>query len=87
MKVDIDFLISFMKKYTNPDSFNDEIGEQEDAAAASSTSTSTTGGKNNPTTWSQIVGSKLSRSGPANPISNAKYPDRVKRDGPANQLL
>ena len=78
MRVDIDYLISLMEKYTTSNN-KSEIGEQ-DAAGG----TTGGGGKNNVTTWSGIVGSKLTR-GPANPISNAKRPDRVTR-GPANQL-
>ena len=80
MRVDIDYLINLMEKYTTS---NNKFEIEEDEAAGGSTGGS--GGKNNVTTWSGIVGSKLTR-GPANPISNEKRPDRVKRDGPANQL-
>jgi len=78
MRIDVDYLIRLMEKYTTS---NDKTEiEEEDAPAGGST-----GGGSNVTTWSGIVGSKLTR-GPANPISNEKRPDRVKRDGPANQL-
>lgn len=77
MRVDVDYLIHLMEKYTTPKN-KLEIEEQDAAAGGGGT-------KNNVTTWSGIVGSKLTR-GPANPISNEKRPDRVKRDGPANQL-
>ena len=80
MRIDVDYLIRLMEKYTTS---NDKTEIEEDDAAASSTGGS--GGGSNVTTWSGIVGSKLTR-GPANPISNEKRPDRVKRDGPANQL-
>ena len=81
MKVDVDFLISLMKKYTTSDS-TEELGEQD--AAASTTSTSGGGGKNNVTTWSQIVGANLKR-GKANPLGNTKWESGLTR-GPANQL-
>ena len=81
MRVDVDYLIRLMEKYTT--SNNKSEIEEDDATAGGSTGGS--GGGNNVTTWSGIVGSKLTR-GPANPISNEKRPDRVKRDGPANQL-
>lgn len=74
MRIDVDYLISLMERYTT-DNNNSEMTEEDDGG----------GSKNNVTTWSGIVGSKLTR-GPANPISNEKRPDRVKRDGPANQL-
>ena len=84
MKVDVDFLISLMKKYTTYDS-NEELGEQD--AAGSTTSTASSGGgggKNNVTTWSQIVGANLKR-GKANPLGNTKWESGLTR-GPANQL-
>jgi hypothetical protein len=81
MKVDVDFLISLMKKYTTSDS-TEELGEQD--AAASTTSTSGGGGKNNVTTWSQVVGANLKR-GKANPLGNTKWESGLTR-GPANQL-
>jgi hypothetical protein len=58
-----------------------ELGEQDDAAADS-------GEKSNVTTWSQIVGSKVSR-GKANPLmkSDEKWVSGVARTGPANQLF
>jgi hypothetical protein len=81
MKVDVDFLISLMKKYTTSDS-TEELGEQD--AAASTTSTSGGGSKNNVTTWSQVVGANLKR-GKANPLGNTKWESGLTR-GPANQL-
>jgi len=86
MKVDVDFLISLMKKYTTSTSF-EEIGEQETAdagASAGGTSSSGGGGKNNVTTWSQIVGAQLKR-GHANPLGNTKWESGLTR-GAANQL-
>ena len=87
MKVDVDFLISLMTKYTTSTS-SEEIGEQETAdagASAGGTSSSTGGGgKNNVTTWSQIVGAQLKR-GHANPLGNTKWESGLTR-GPANQL-
>jgi len=82
MKVDVDFLISLMAKYTKLDSTS-ELGEQEAAAAGAST-TSSTGGKNNVTTWSGTVGAQLKR-GKANPLGNTKWESGLTR-GPANQL-
>jgi len=82
MKVDVDFLISLMAKYTKLDS-TEELGEQD--AAASTTSTSGGGGgKNNVTTWSGTVGAQLKR-GHANPLGNTKWESGLTR-GPANQL-
>lgn len=78
MRIDVDYLIRLMEKYTTS---NEKTEIEEDEAESGG---STGGG--NVTTWSGIVGSKLTR-GPANPISNEKRPDRVKRDGPANQLF
>ena len=88
MKLDVDFLISLMTKYTKSDS-TEELGEQDAAdggAAAASTTSSTggSGGKNNVTTWSQIVGANLKR-GKANPLGNTKWESGLTR-GPANQL-
>lgn len=86
MKVDVDFLISLMTKYTKPDS-SEELGEQETADAGASAGGSTPsggGGKNNVTTWSQIVGANLKR-GKANPLGNTKWESGLTR-GPANQL-
>jgi hypothetical protein len=79
MRVDIDYLIALMEKYT-PSKQNSEIGEQETASSGG-------GSKNNVTTWSGIVGSKLTR-GHANKLglSGEKWESGVKRDGPANQL-
>jgi hypothetical protein len=79
MRIDVDYLIRLMEKYTTS---NDKTEIEEDDASTGGD----TGGSSNVTTWSGIVGSKLTR-GPANPISNEKRPDRVKRDGPANQLF
>jgi hypothetical protein len=81
MRLDIDYLIDLMERYTTSKS-SKEIDEQD--APAPDSGGSSGGGKNNPTTWSSIVGSKLTR-GPANPISNDPRPDKVTR-GPANQL-
>ena len=81
MKVDVDFLISLMKKYTTSDS-TEELGEQEAAAGASTGGA--TGGKNNVTTWSGTVGAQLKR-GKANPLGNTKWESGLTR-GPANQL-
>jgi hypothetical protein len=82
MKVDVDFLISLMKKYTTSDS-TEELGEQEAASAGASTG-GATGGKNNVTTWSGTVGAQLKR-GKANPLGNTKWESGLTR-GPANQL-
>jgi hypothetical protein len=90
MKVDVDFLIGLMTKYTKSDS-SEELGEQ-DAADAGTSSTSSTGGasssggggKNNVTTWSGTVGAQLKR-GHANPLGNTKWESGLTR-GPANQL-
>lgn len=70
-----------------------EVDEQEAAATEPTPSTgggdtgatSSGGGYPDVTTWDEIVGSKLTR-GPGNPIGNGAMSDRVKRDGPANQL-
>jgi len=86
MKVDVDFLISLMTKYTTSTS-SEEIGEQETAdagASAGGASSSGGGGKNNVTTWSQIVGAQLKR-GHANPLGNTKWESGLTR-GAANQL-
>ena len=88
MKVDVDFLIGLMTKYTKSDS-SEELGEQDAADAGTSAAGSTAssgggGGKNNVTTWSQIVGANLKR-GKANPLGNTKWESGLTR-GPANQL-
>ena len=70
-----------------------EMEEQDDPSAAmptDGTSDAQTGGQGYPevTTWSDIVGSKLTR-GPANQIKNTKWSDTVGSSltrGPANQL-
>lgn len=72
-----------------------EVDEQETSEPASEPSSPSSGGGATDsssggsypdvTTWDEIVGSKLTR-GPANPVGNGKMSDRVKRDGPANQL-
>ena len=78
MRIDIDYLINLMERYTTKTV--SELGEQD-------SETSTGGGsKNNVTTWAGTVGASLNRSGPANPISNQPRPDRVGRTGPANQV-
>ena len=84
MKVDVDFLISLMTKYTKLDSTS-ELGEQDTADAGASTAGATGGGsKNNVTTWSGTVGAQLKR-GKANPLGNTKWESGLTR-GPANQL-
>ena len=70
-----------------------EMKEQDDPSDAmptAGTSDTQTGGKGYPevTTWSDIVGSKLTR-GPANQIKNTKWSDTVGSSltrGPGNQL-
>jgi hypothetical protein len=80
MRTDIDYIISLMKEYT-PKSDNVELGEQ-DAPSDGGGS----GGGNQPSTWSDIVGSKVSR-GKANMLGKAgeKWESGLTR-GPANQL-
>jgi hypothetical protein len=81
MKTDIDYIISLMKEYTPK---TDTIELDEDDAAAPSGGSG--GGGNTPSTWSDIVGSKVSR-GKANPLmkSGQKWESGLTR-GPANQL-
>ena len=81
MRTDIDYIISLMKEYT-PKTETIEL-EEDDAAA---TSGGSGGGSNSPSTWSDIVGSKVSR-GKANPLNKAgqKWESGLTR-GPANQL-
>ena len=81
MKTDIDYIISLMKEYT-PKTDNVELGEQD----APSDGGGSGGGGNTPSTWSDIVGSKVSR-GKANPLmkSGQKWESGLSR-GPANQL-
>jgi len=81
MRTDIDYIISLMKEYTPK---TDTIELEEDDAAA--TSGGGGGGSNSPSTWSDIVGSKVSR-GKANPLNKAgqKWESGLSR-GPANQL-
>jgi hypothetical protein len=68
-----------------------EASEQEDPEAAQPTAGTSDSQKGDQkgypevTTWSDIVGSKLTR-GVANKINNEPRPDLVNRDGPANQL-
>lgn len=78
MKTDIDYIISLMKEYT-PKNDNVELGEQDAPSDGG-------GGGNTPSTWSDIVGSKVSR-GKANPLmkSGQKWESGLSR-GPANQL-
>jgi hypothetical protein len=80
MRTDIDYIISLMKEYT-PKTDTIEL-EEDDAAATSGGS----GSGNQPSTWSDIVGSKVSR-GKANPLNKAgqKWESGLSR-GPANQL-
>ena len=81
MRTDIDYIIPLMKEYTPK---TDTIELDEDDAAA--TSGGSGGGGNTPSTWSDIVGSKVSR-GKANPLmkSGQKWESGLTR-GPANQL-
>jgi hypothetical protein len=81
MRTDIDYIISLMKEYTPK---TDTIELDEDDAAAPSGGSG--GGGNTPSTWSDIVGSKVSR-GKANPLmkSGQKWESGLTR-GPANQL-
>ena len=81
MRTDIDYIISLMKEYTPK---TDTIELDEDDAAAPSGGSG--GGGNTPSTWSDIVGSKVSR-GKANPLmkSGQKWESGLSR-GPANQL-
>ena len=81
MRTDIDYIISLMKEYTPK---TDTIELEEDDAA--STSGGSGGGGNQPSTWSDVVGSKVSR-GKANPLmkSGQKWETGLSR-GPANQL-
>lgn len=81
MRTDIDYIISLMKEYT-PKNDNVELGEQD----APSDGGGSGGGGNQPSTWSDIVGSKVSR-GKANPLgkSGEKWESGLTR-GPANQL-
>ena len=78
-----------MEKYTYLK--NNELDEQDTAAGASaggaSAGASGGGQKNNVTTWSQIVGAKVSR-GKANPLgkSGEKWASGVARTGPANPV-
>ena len=75
-----------MKEFT-PNSSKSEIGEEDAAApAAAASPTSSSGGGNSPSTWSDIVGSKLTR-GKANKLGRAgeKWESGLTR-GPANQL-
>lgn len=84
MKLDVDYLIHIMKKFTYSDTT--ELGEQE--AEGGATGGAEGGGKKNTvTTWSQIVGAKVSR-GKANPLGKAeeKWTSGVARTGPANPV-
>jgi hypothetical protein len=82
MRTDVDYIISLMKKFTD-NGFKNEIGEQDAAPSAAAPSS---GGGNSPSTWSDIVGSKLTR-GKANKLgrSGEKWESGLTR-GPANQL-
>ena len=68
-----------------------EASEQEDPEAAQPTAGTSDSQKGDQkgypevTTWSDVVGSKITR-GVANKINNEPRPDLVNRDGPANQL-
>lgn len=88
MKNDVDFLISLMEKFTYLRS--EELDEQDAAGAAATPGAGAAGGgatKNTVTTWSQIVGAKVSR-GKANPLGKAgeKWTSGVARSGPANPV-
>lgn len=93
MRLDVDYLIHIMKKHTYKSS--SELGEQDTAdAGAAAGGGATAGGaaggggqKNNVTTWSNIVGAKVSR-GKANPLgkSGEKWASGVARTGPANPV-
>ena len=91
MKNDIDYLIHIMKKHTF--STSGELDEQDAAGDTGGGSTAAAGGesgggpKNNVTTWSNIVGAKVSR-GKANPLgkSGEKWTSGVSRTGPANPV-
>jgi hypothetical protein len=78
MKTDIDYIISLMKEYT-PKTDNIELGEQDAPSDGGGGSSG-----NQPSTWSNVVGSKVSR-GKANPLSGEKWESGLTR-GPANQL-
>jgi hypothetical protein len=81
MRTDIDYIISLMKEYT-PKTDNVELGEQDAASDGGGSG----GGGNQPTTWSNIVGSKLTR-GPANMLGKkGEIWDSGVSRGPANQL-
>ena len=81
MRTDIDYIISLMKEYT-PKKDNIELGEQD----TPSDSGGSGGGSNSPSTWSDIVGSKVSR-GPANMLGKkGEVWDSGVGRGPANQL-
>jgi hypothetical protein len=81
MRTDIDYIISLMKEYT-PKTDTIELGEQDTPSDGGGSG----GGSNTPSTWSDIVGSKVSR-GKANPLNKAgqKWESGLSR-GPANQL-
>lgn len=81
MRTDIDYIISLMKEYT-PKTDTIELEEQDTPPAGGSGG----GGGNQPSTWSDIVGSKVSR-GKSNPLNKAgqKWESGLSR-GPANQL-
>lgn len=80
MRTDIDYIISLMKEYT-PKTDNLELDEQDAPSEGGGG-----GGGNQPSTWSDVVGSKVSR-GKANPLmkSGQKWESGLSR-GPANQL-
>lgn len=98
MRVDVDFLINLMEKYTTKK--NPNLDEQE----ASSDAGASTGGGNKVTKWEDIVqvtrgkanplgksgekwASGVNRTGPANPVELKKWSDVVQiKRGPANQL-
>ena len=75
MRIDIDYLINLMERYTTKTV--SELGEA-DTEAPSGGSTGG-GSKNNVTTWAGTVGASLNRSGPANPISNQLFMKQLRR--------
>jgi hypothetical protein len=77
----IEDFIKEYEKVSGSSVVKSEMGEQDANTAPESE-------KANVTTWSQIVGSKVSR-GKANPLmkSDEKWVSGVARTGPANQLF
>ena len=63
MKIDVDFLVSFMEKYTTT---NEELGEQNETGGETAGET----GKGYPTVTKWETGLKRSK---ANPVGNTKW--------------